>query len=320
MLPSLTVRRPHTRRQVLSSFRADPHTFVQRVAVALPTGEEAVLTFTLGSEEEVVPQYRSMGVRQRWVLRAIRGEPNHAGECPTHPTAKLSPELVVQAQLKALQDGDFASVFAFASPANKVSRSVRYHGPSAKVQSSRPALPNRNDAHRSLNRGCGGACDGTQEATGPLDRFSAMLRTEPYDTLVGHSGGTPLRDVQLSPTRFVQLVGFGSIVFSWAVRRLPIPLPAPRARIGIRCLGTRCLPHTPPLRCACCAALPCPLTLLPSCGCRFGSPDALTRAGRAAVELLDDGLGPASDSSSAKESAEVGSLLVPNNVLLVSEI
>jgi hypothetical protein len=45
-----------------------------------------------------------------------------------------------------------------------------------------------------------------------------MLGMEPYDTLVGHSGGTPLRDVQISPTRFVQLVGFGPIVFSWAVR------------------------------------------------------------------------------------------------------
>lgn len=167
---------------MLSSFRADPHTFVQRVAVALPTGEEAVLTFTLGSEEEVVPQYRSMGVRQRWVLRAIRGEPNHSTECPTYPTSQLSPELVVQAQLKALQDRDFTSVFAFASPANK-------------------------------------------EATGPLDRFTAMLGTEPYDTLVGHSGGTPLRDVQISSTRFVQLVGFGSIVFSWAMRLQETPGP-----------------------------------------------------------------------------------------------
>jgi hypothetical protein len=134
---------------VLSSFRADPHTFVQRVAVALPTGEQAVLTFTLGSEEEVVPQYRSMGVRQRWVLRTIRGEPNHSGECPTYPTSQLSPELVVQAQLKALQDGDFASVFAFASPANKVRRIVRCDAPSAPVHSSRSALLCRHEHARS---------------------------------------------------------------------------------------------------------------------------------------------------------------------------
>jgi hypothetical protein len=54
-----------------------------------------------------------------------------------------------------------------------------------------------------------------------------MLGAQPYDVLVGHSGGKLLRDIQISPTRFVQLVGFtdtgrnagrSSLVFSWALR------------------------------------------------------------------------------------------------------
>jgi hypothetical protein len=191
---------------VLSSFRADPHTFVQRVAVALPTGEEAVLTFTLGSEEEVVPQYRSMGVRQRWVLRAIRGEPNHSTECPTYPTSQLSPELVVQAQLKALQDRDFTSVFAFASPANKVSEGRRRYDASAQVQSSRAALPYATQAARCplagpvsshtpplpvvpSIRSCGGACERSAGGHRPAGPFHCNAG----DRAVRHTGGPQWR-------------------------------------------------------------------------------------------------------------------------------
>ena len=118
--PYDTIRNFFGAPQVLSSFALDANTFVQRLAVQLPSGERAVLTFTLGSEEEIKPQFRSMGVRHRWVLRSIKGEPDHMGDTPTQPNPALSPELVVEAQLRALQDGDFASVFAFASPANKV--------------------------------------------------------------------------------------------------------------------------------------------------------------------------------------------------------
>ena len=53
--------------------------------------------------EQVVPQFRSVGVRNRWVVASIAGEPRHADSAPTEPLPSHPPELVVDAQLQALQ-------------------------------------------------------------------------------------------------------------------------------------------------------------------------------------------------------------------------
>lgn len=104
--------------QVLSSLCLGQR-FVQRVRVTTQSGEKAILTFTLGVEEEVIPQYGGVRVVNNWVLDACTGEPDHAGEMPRAPEHAHSPELVVLAQLEALQRFDVETVFAFASPANQ---------------------------------------------------------------------------------------------------------------------------------------------------------------------------------------------------------
>ena len=78
-------------------------------------------------------------------------EPPHADaamKLPTRPSPELSPDAVLDIQLKALQradldDGAMQVVFNFASPGNRA-------------------------------------------VTGPLERFDAMVRGFPYDVLVGH--------------------------------------------------------------------------------------------------------------------------------------
>ena len=76
-----------------------------------------------------------------------------------------------------------------------------------------------------------------QEATGPLEKFAQMLSTPAYQPLVGLTQYSMLRDIQISPNRFVQLVEVQpddqtipdkrSRVFAWAVSlpHLDVPLP-----------------------------------------------------------------------------------------------
>ncbi|KAL4856801.1 hypothetical protein ACK3TF_002860 [Chlorella vulgaris] len=104
---------------VLSSLRLAPTLFRQRYEVTTQSGEEMVLTFELQLEEALEPKYRGLQLVHKWFLKAIKGEPACPGELPLKPEPRWGPETIVQAQLAALQRGDAAGVFCFASPRNQ---------------------------------------------------------------------------------------------------------------------------------------------------------------------------------------------------------
>ncbi|GFR47118.1 hypothetical protein Agub_g8805 [Astrephomene gubernaculifera] len=120
----------------LSCIRTAPERAVLRYLVAAEGGERAILTFGLECAETLMPHYRSLRVEFVWQLISVTGEPagepagweeeagrrevDEGGEWyakQSHPS--LGPEAVVQAQLAALASEDVATVFSFASPANK---------------------------------------------------------------------------------------------------------------------------------------------------------------------------------------------------------
>lgn len=58
-------------------------------------------------------------MRKRWMLRSVRGEPGADAAPPAAPAPTYAPEAILQSQLAALREQNFAGVFAHASPANK---------------------------------------------------------------------------------------------------------------------------------------------------------------------------------------------------------
>jgi hypothetical protein len=104
---------------VLSSLKLAPDRFLQRYNVVACSGEEMVLTFDMQLEECLQPKYRGLQVVKRWFLKGITGEPAYPGDVPRKPEPCWGPEAVCQAQLEALQAGDAAGVFRFASPTNQ---------------------------------------------------------------------------------------------------------------------------------------------------------------------------------------------------------
>ncbi|KAL4434663.1 hypothetical protein ABPG77_002786 [Micractinium sp. CCAP 211/92] len=178
---------PPRQATVLSSLKLGPDRFLQRYEVVSRSGEEMVLTVDMQLEESLQPKYRGLQVVKRWFLRGITGEPAYPGEAPLKPEPCWGPDAVVQAQLEALQVGDVAGVFRFASPQN-------------------------------------------QQATGPVERFGAMLQGDVYRPLLNHEAADVLRTVQMQPDLTVLIVGVRSniptsepgvmqrVVYSWAVR------------------------------------------------------------------------------------------------------
>jgi hypothetical protein len=65
---------------------------VAGTAVWVWRATQSTLTFSLGVEEEVVPQYGSISVRSRWALQAIHGEATLG--TPTVPEPSNPPEVV----------------------------------------------------------------------------------------------------------------------------------------------------------------------------------------------------------------------------------
>ncbi|KAI7839987.1 hypothetical protein COHA_006308 [Chlorella ohadii] len=104
---------------VLSSLKLAQDRFLQRYSVVSASGEEIVLTFDMQLEECLQPKYRGLQVVKRWFLKGITGEPAYPGDVPRKPEPCWGPEAVCHAQLEALQAGDAAGVFRFASPANQ---------------------------------------------------------------------------------------------------------------------------------------------------------------------------------------------------------
>jgi len=121
----------------------------ERVAVHLRSGERLVLTIELRAETNLVGDLdKGFTPQRRWVISKVRGEPDKTRwprpddakddeeeeeqeeeeeeeeedkeeQVPRGPSCEYGPEAVVEAQLRALQERDYARVFAFASPANK---------------------------------------------------------------------------------------------------------------------------------------------------------------------------------------------------------
>lgn len=103
--------------QTLSSITLGDR-FLQRCAVVGASGEQAVLTFELVLQDALEPRYRGINMAQKWFLRSVAGEPGCEEE-PKGPNPRLSPDLVVLAQLQALKDSDPAGVYQFASQSNR---------------------------------------------------------------------------------------------------------------------------------------------------------------------------------------------------------
>ena len=103
----------------LSSLTLTPGETIQRAMVVGHTGEEVVLMWRFRVEEALIPQYKSIGVAERWCLSSITGEPA-CDTLPSDPSPAVPPEAVVGAQLEALQQLDVRRCYNFASPANRV--------------------------------------------------------------------------------------------------------------------------------------------------------------------------------------------------------
>ena len=109
----------------------------ERVAVHLRSGERLILTIELRAETSLVGDLdKGVAPERRWVIHKVRGEPNKTtwprpdaeeevedkeDKIPRGPSCEYGPETVVEAQLHALRERDYARVYAFASPANKES-------------------------------------------------------------------------------------------------------------------------------------------------------------------------------------------------------
>ena len=88
----------------------DDSTFRQRCAVVAASGEASIITFCMRRVETLEPQFRGLRLVKRWVLASVTGESdaNEEGDEGSEiteftPRPRLSPEVVVQMQLSALQ-------------------------------------------------------------------------------------------------------------------------------------------------------------------------------------------------------------------------
>ena len=153
---------------LLSTLLVSPTRCFQRFAVTTFSGEEVALLLDLQLEEALEPKYRSLRVVHQWFLRGITGEPAslQAPEISNlGPVPKIGPELVVLAQLDALQRRDIPRVFRFASPSN------------------------------------------CQMYEYDVSKFTAMLESDPYAPLLGHSDSEILNSKQTTADRAYIVVG-----------------------------------------------------------------------------------------------------------------
>ncbi|GLC47086.1 hypothetical protein PLESTF_001446100 [Pleodorina starrii] len=121
---------PPASTQVLSGLLLGNNKYVQRMAVTSPSGESAILTFTMTAttasppsteQPPATPDQGRDSPPVIWRLRSIRGEPQYGVGAvqPTQPSPELSPEQIVQAQLAALQRKDLSAAWKFVSPGSQ---------------------------------------------------------------------------------------------------------------------------------------------------------------------------------------------------------
>lgn len=111
---------PPLKTRSLSTLRVGQDRCLQRFEVTTFSGEDVTLLFDLQLEEALEPKYRSLRVVKQWFLRGITGEPASLIDPQTvRPCPEIGPEVVVTAQLDALQRRDIPGVFNFASAANR---------------------------------------------------------------------------------------------------------------------------------------------------------------------------------------------------------
>lgn len=136
----------------LSSVSISSERFLQRCLVTCDSGEECILTFTLSQRDptDMSTPYPRM-VKTPWVLTGVKGEPA-ASELPTAPSPAWPPELVVEASLQALKEGNFHALYAFSSPCNKALTGPLDRFISVLTRDSRYAPLVNHSAVRSLRR------------------------------------------------------------------------------------------------------------------------------------------------------------------------
>jgi len=182
----LVLRSPPRSCRALSSLTLAPGESLQRALVVGHSGEEVVLVWRLRVEEALIPQYKGLGVAERWVVCSITGEPADQ-LLPCEPSPAVPPEAVVTAQLEALRELDIKRCYNFASPANRV------------------AFNNN------------------------VDLFISMLSVPAYSVLLAHSSAEILETKQISPFKFMAVVGVRggrehqgvSAVFVWVCSLQP---------------------------------------------------------------------------------------------------
>ncbi|PNH06727.1 hypothetical protein TSOC_006866 [Tetrabaena socialis] len=176
----------------LSAIRTAPDRAVLRYAVAAEGGERSVLQFGMECREMLTPAYRSACIESVWQLSSVTGEADGA----------------------AMSDES-------GEPATRPHRSLP---PEAVVQAQLSAL-----LVEDMGAVFSFASPANQVVTGPLERFSQLLRLPMYRPLLRHRQATSYRRAMLGADSYNEIVKIRSdntgmpqaveAIYLWEVKR-----------------------------------------------------------------------------------------------------